>query len=255
MSNPLVSILLPVFNGERHVREALDSVLSQQYSNWELVIVDDCSTDSTPDILAEYAARDERIYVYRNAQNKRLPATINEAFARSNGSYITWTSDDNILEPNALSVMVRALDGNPGIDLVYCDVVYVGEDGRELGSRCTVASPRLLYFYNTVQACFMYRRHVQEQLGGYDTDLFLVEDYDFWLRAYRSFAFLHLKGVAPYRYRFHAGSLTSQRQHDIREKACGLLKRELHSKELPISRRISAGIGFAYNYLRMLSAK
>ena len=69
----LISIVLPVYNGEKYLRESIDSVLRQTYKRWELIIVDDCSTDSSAEIAKEYTKRDERIYYYRNENNLRLP--------------------------------------------------------------------------------------------------------------------------------------------------------------------------------------
>lgn len=248
-----VSIILPTYNGSRFIREAVDSIVSQDFENWELVIIDDCSTDDTPSILAELAQADSRIHVYRNAENKKLPASINAGFSHTVGEYVTWTSDDNMLGSAALSTMVKELDSHPDVDLVYCDIAYIDQDGQPLFLPGGVGPVSLLYFYNTVQACFMYRRGLQEELGGYDESLFLVEDYDFWLRANRSHKIKHIKSkdTKLYLYRTHPGSLTSTRQHDIREKACMILKRELHSPELPFSRRALASLGYLYNSIQL----
>ena len=99
---PLVSIVLPVYNGEKYLRESLDSILAQTMEDWELIAVDDCSKDATPQILADYAASDSRIRVMRNAENQRLPRSLNIGFAEARGEFLTWTSDDNAYAPEAL---------------------------------------------------------------------------------------------------------------------------------------------------------
>ena len=76
----LISIVLPVYNGEKYLRESIDSVLNQTYRNWELIIVDDCSTDSSAKIAKEYTNKDKRIYYYRNENNLRLPRNLNKGF-------------------------------------------------------------------------------------------------------------------------------------------------------------------------------
>lgn len=255
MSQKRISILLPTYNGAQYVEQAIDSIRAQDYDNWELIVVDDCSTDTTPQLLAQIQSKDDRITVVRNEVNKKLPASINVAFEHSTGDYVTWTSDDNYFAPNALSLMASVLDTKPDVDLVYCSVNFIDQDGSVLSIPSSVGSARLLYFYNTIQACFLYRREVQESLGGYDESLFLVEDYDFWLRANRAHTFKHLKGVKPYYYRTHPNSLTSTRQHDIRVKACEILSREAKSSELSLGKRMLAACGYVYNSIRARTTK
>ena len=85
LQEPLISIVLPVYNGEKYLRESIDSILAQTMRDWELIVVDDCSKDATPAILAEYAARDRRIRVLRNEENQRLPRSLNIGFAETRG--------------------------------------------------------------------------------------------------------------------------------------------------------------------------
>lgn len=95
-AKPLVSIVLPVYNGQKYLRESLDSILAQTVQDWELIAVDDCSTDATPQILADYAARDSRIRIMRNAENQRLPRSLKtlallRRAARSSPGRVTTT--------------------------------------------------------------------------------------------------------------------------------------------------------------------
>lgn len=101
----LISIVLPVYNGEKYLRESIDSILAQTYKNWELLIVDDCSTDSSSEIAKEYVSKDRRIYYYHNENNLRLPRNLNKGFSLARGNYLTWTSDDNRFKPTALEKM------------------------------------------------------------------------------------------------------------------------------------------------------
>ncbi len=204
---PGVSIVLPTFNGRRYLREALDSCLAQTYADWELIIVDDASSDETPVIIAEYVARDPRISAIRNEANRQLPASLNVGFAVARGRYFTWTSDDNAYRPDALSRMVAALEADPALGLVYAGATTIGDDGYPTGQEPIVASAQLA-LRNVVGGCFLYRRTIHDALGGYDEGRFLVEDYDFWLRASMQFR-LALLDVDLYRYRRHGGSLTA----------------------------------------------
>lgn len=209
---PRVSIVLPVHDGARFLREAIDAVLGQTFADLELLIVDDGSTDGSPGIIAEAAARDARVCPLRHAENRRLPAALNTGFAAARGEYLTWTSDDNRYRPDALEALVAELDAHPEADVVYADYTRLAENGTARALR--VLGPEALVFENTIGACFLYRRRVHEALGGYREDLHTVEDYDFWLRAAACFALRPLHRDL-YVYRDHAGSLTAQQWERI----------------------------------------
>src|SRR3989338_4736656 len=117
--NPKASIVLPTHNGARYLRQSIDSCLSQTYKNIELIIVDDCSTDETPDIVR--SCNDPRIRYVRNKTNQRLPRSLNIGFALTTAEYLTWTSDDNQFLPEAIAVMLGFLMENESIDFVYAD--------------------------------------------------------------------------------------------------------------------------------------
>ena len=89
--NPLVSIVLPTHNGARYLEQAVQSCLDQTYRNWELIIVDDASTDETPALIARLVAADSRIRSIRNEVNQKLPGALNTGFAQARGEYLTWT--------------------------------------------------------------------------------------------------------------------------------------------------------------------
>ena len=104
-----VSVVLPVYNGAKRVSKAIESVLSQSYTNLELIIVNDCSTDNTMEVLRGYADKDSRIKVYENEVNQKLPRTLNNGFSHVEGDYLTWTSDDNTYKLNAIERRGRIL--------------------------------------------------------------------------------------------------------------------------------------------------
>jgi glycosyltransferase involved in cell wall biosynthesis len=206
-SLPLISIVLPTHNGARYLRDAIESCLHQTYANWELILVDDASTDDTPSLIAEYAARDDRIATLHNPVNRKLPGSLNVGFARARGELLTWTSDDNWYRPDALRAMAAFLEANPSVDLVYADFTLIDDEGAMTGKGW--AGPiEELPFRNSIGACFLYRRAVHECLGGYDEDLALVEDWDYWLRASTSFRLVRLREDL-YLYRCHKNSLTA----------------------------------------------
>ncbi len=223
---PQISIVLPVYNGAAYLELALQSVLAQSFTDFELICVDDCSTDATPDILADYAARDPRITVIRNTTNLKLPASLNHGFRHARGSWFTWTSDDNMLRPNMLSRLMEIAQKNTGYDIFHADFCLIDADGNP-GNRVTVDPAEELVFGNAIGACFLYRRDVDAAIGGYDENLFGVEDYDFWLRASRQFRFYQVHEDL-YCYRRHDASLTSARASAIHAMAAKIMERELH---------------------------
>lgn len=230
---PVVSVVLPVFNGERYLRQALDSILGQTFADFELIAVDDCSRDGTAAILAEYAARDARVSVHTNPANAGLPASLNNGFARARGDWLCWTSDDNILRPAMLERLLEAARTHPECAIVHSDYRLIDSDGTP-GALVRVDGAGDLLLRNTIGCSFLYRRDVDRVLGGYDEALFGVEDYDFWLRAARTFRFFTLHEDL-YLYRRHEGSLTSRRARQIHALVAKVRLREI--ERLPASPR------------------
>lgn len=205
---PLVSIVLPIYNGEKYMRESIESILSQTWTNWELIIMDDCSTDSTAAIAQEYGIADSRIHYYCNTSNLRLPKNLNAGFQLAHGEFLTWTSDDNVYLPNAIEKMVGCLLDN-GADFVFASYDTIDTSGNITGTvKVSEDSVCSLVGVNTVGACFLYSRKAQIDTGEYNPNYTLVEDFDYWQRMSVNYAPKVIKEVL-YRYRFHDGALTS----------------------------------------------
>lgn len=220
---PKVTIVLPTYNGSVFINDAIKSCIDQTFHSWELIIVDDASTDNTAEIAARYAGRDSRIRVYRHAENGKLPKALNTGFEHAHGTYLTWTSDDNLYKPEAIALLVQYLEDHPEVDIVYSDYTVIDESSRSV-SEVVVSDPETLALYNCVGPCFLYRREVQSKLRHYSEDLFLAEDFDFWTRAMRHFT------LSPfhrnlYIYRNHASSLTASRQKAVIEATARVLFR------------------------------
>jgi glycosyltransferase involved in cell wall biosynthesis len=202
-----ISVVLPVYNGEKFISDAINSILKQTHENFELIIVDDCSTDSTSIIISKFAALDTRIKIISNPINKKLPASLNIGHQSATGDFITWSSDDNLYKPNAFEEYLRLLQ-NSRSHIVYTDFDLIDDNGLVLKRR-NLSQPEYLINGNCVGASFLYKREVYETLKGYNEDLFLVEDYDFWLRALTTFKFNYVS-ESLYYYRSHGDSLSSQ---------------------------------------------
>ncbi len=215
---PKVSIVLPCYNGERFLSQSLDSVLAQTMTDWELIIVNDCSTDNTANIANDYARRDSRISVIHNETNQKLPKSLNIGFAAAHGEYLTWTSDDNIAKPNWLSTLVEYLDTHPSTDMVSANMDLIDENGVVFSvarQKCGANEFMQLACRCNVGAAFMYRKSIADLVGEYDVSMFCAEDYDYWIR-------IALKGRIDYiddniyMYRQNPGSLTATQQPRIK---------------------------------------
>ncbi len=210
---PLISIILPTYNGSEYLEQAIKSCLEQSYYNFELIIVDDASTDETSKIINRYLKTDDRVRSIRHKKNSKLPSALNSGFSLANGSYLTWTSDDNCYRPQAITEMVAFLETHQKVDIVYSDYTMIFEKNRQ-EKLVSVEKPETLWNGNCIGACFLYRNTVQEKLIGYAEDLNLVEDYDFWLRASACFKFQPLHKDL-YIYRSHQNSLTESYKERI----------------------------------------
>ena len=210
----LISIVLPVYNGEKYLRESIESVIAQTYENWELLILDDCSTDNTSVIAKEYEVKDKRIHYYRNEENLRLPRNLNRGFSLARGGFLTWTSDDNRYKPEALEKMYYALKADAGAQFVFASCRIIDGDGKEVEYiMVDESSQKRIVGMNPVGACFMYTRKAYEEIGEYNPELTLVEDFDYWQRLYANYGAVTIKDIL-YEYRWHGGALTSTMRKD-----------------------------------------
>ena len=127
-TKPRVSIGLPVYNGDRFLREALDSILAQTFTDFELIISDNASTDETSNICQEYAAKDSRIRYYRNPQNVGAAKNYNCVFELASGEYFKWAAHDDICAPEYLEKCVEILECEPTVVLCYSKTQIINED-------------------------------------------------------------------------------------------------------------------------------
>ncbi len=207
---PAVSVILTAHNYGRFLDQCIRSVLGQTFQDFEVVIVNDGSTDNTAAILERYAS-DSRIATF-SLQGVGLAATANHGIRRSHRRYVMRLDADDFLDPHALMVMVGALDSRPEIGLVYPDYYRVDEQGRFLGY---VRVPRVqegdrLLDNPPLAAGCVYRRSCFDAIGGYDESLRYQEDYDFWLRFTERFGAFGV-GLPLLNYRQHGGSMSRNR--------------------------------------------
>lgn len=204
--SPRVSVVLPTYNQAEYLPQALDGVFNQTWRDYELIVVNDGSTDDTPRILDEYRKRYSFTVIHQ--ENQKLPRALNTGFRLARGQYLTWTSSDNVMLPRMLEVLVDALDCHPQVGLVYADWETIDEHGVVIGTAQTFDFDRhLLMRMNYIKACFLYRRACQDVVGLYDPEYIHAEDWEYWLRISRSFQMMRVPQVL-YQYRVHSNSLT-----------------------------------------------
>lgn len=129
---PRVSVGMPVYNGDRFLKEALDVILAQTYEDFELIISDNASTDRTGEICKAYAAKDQRIKYYRNEQNIGVHRNYNRVFKLATGEYFRWAAHDDLCAPTSLERCVEVLERNPSVVLCYTKTKLIDESGKIL---------------------------------------------------------------------------------------------------------------------------
>lgn len=226
----LISIAIPAYNHERYIRDCLNSVLRQDYSNLELVVIDDGSRDATPHLIEEFIAAHRQRFsqvVFRSRPNRGVSYTSNECFACATGEWVHLLGSDDILKPDKVSRMQQAI-ADWGIDdlgLVFADADFIDAQGQVVPRTVKETFPpgpdrfacRRLFLANRIpNPTVAIRREAFVAVGGFDESLFL-EDWDMWLRLAARFPIARVPEVLA-SYRYHPGN-THQRATEMLE-AC-----------------------------------
>ncbi len=204
-----ISIIMTVFNRERYLERAVESVLAQTRRDFELLIWDDGSTDRSVEIARDYAKLDDRVRVTAYEHRGRTPA-LKAAIAETSGDYLGWVDSNDLLAPTALEETAAVLDAEPDVGLVYTDYVVIDESGRArgYGRRCRIpySRDRLLLDFMTFHFRLI-RRSVFDRVGGIDESFECAEDYDLCLRLSEAAEVRHVKKPLYY-YRSHRESVS-----------------------------------------------
>jgi glycosyltransferase involved in cell wall biosynthesis len=205
---PLVSVVLPTYNQASLLPEALESVRAQTYPHWELILVNDGSTDGTETVLSRY--HDPRFKIVTLPQNRGLPRALNEGFRRAQGDYVTFTSSDNLLHPQLLERLVEVLEEHSHIGVAYADYEEIGDRSRVI-SLAAVTPEDIAERGWSLGPAFLIRSSVLDEYGWppYDETLAGIEDTALWLDLSRRTLFHHVPQVL-YSYRRHPGQFSAQ---------------------------------------------
>jgi glycosyltransferase involved in cell wall biosynthesis len=216
---PKVSVCIPTFNGASYIRDALDSVLQQKYQDFEVVIVDNCSTDQTEILVMEISSRSENIFFFRNEQNIGLAENLNKCLELARGEYIKYLCVDDLLLPGCLEQMVTGLDSYPAVSLVCAGRISINESGRPFGLRRYSPSKEVIPGHKVISRCLfggnfigeptavMFRK--SDMLTRFRDDLPQLMDMEMWFRLLEKGELLNVE-TPLCSIRFHEGQMTRE---------------------------------------------
>lgn len=176
---PIVSIIIPCYNQAKYLSETLDSVLAQTYQDWECIIINDGSSDSTEDIAKKYCAEDSRFfYIYQD--NQGVVAARNNAISQSHGKYLLPLDGDDMIHKRYIEEAVKVIERDPKLKLVCCECEYIGDKTGRI--ELPKYSLETLCERNCFVCTSLFRRIDFDRIGGYKDNMKLgLEDWDFWL--------------------------------------------------------------------------
>ena len=209
---PEISVIMSVYNGEDYLEEAIDSVINQTFKDWELIIINDCSTDGTEEILNKYKEKDERIVVSPNEVNLKLPSSLNKAIDLAKGKYIARMDADDICLPDRLKKQYEFMESNPDIDLSSCRFMTLKNgtvsSGGGGGRWDRDAINALLLFTNPILHPGVIGKSEMLKKLKYDTSLTCTEDLEIWTRVAKEGYKMMIQGEYLMLYRLHDKQIT-----------------------------------------------
>lgn len=210
---PELSILMPVFNGARYLKYAIESLLAQTFTDFELVVVDDGSTDNSTEILASFS--DPRIRVLRNDCNRGIVYSRNRALAEAQGRYIAPFDADDVAHPRKFELQIRFLEEHPDYGMVGSWAYHIDEEGKLLKTRWrltarpeTIPAIQLFRAY-FIQSAVVYRREAMPE-GGYAMGFEIGEDYRMYFEVAKKYKTVNLPEYLLF-YRIHGESIQHRR--------------------------------------------
>lgn len=224
---PKVSVIIPTYNQSRYLCEAIDSVLAQSYKDFELIVVDDGSTDDTQEAVKHYGNKLQ--YVYQ--KNQGCPGAMNTGVRNSQGEYFAMLGHDDLWLPDFLATQVAVLDGNPELAFVSSGTHVIDDKGKNIGL-WNVGHFRKKSFSNLLKSNFIFhlttlvRRKHFDEVGQFDENLQTAQDYDLWLRLAKKFKF-ECTDIPLAKYRLHASNLSKNLDLNLQDHLSILKKAEI----------------------------
>lgn len=206
---PFVSVIIPTFNRAQVLGRALDSVFAQTFQNFEIVVVDDGSTDETPELLAAYGSR---VTVLAQA-NRGVSSARNRGIRASSGEYVAFLDSDDAWLPDKLTRQIAVLDQHPDIPLCHTEEIWIRRGVRvnqmkKHHKQGGYIFPACLPFCVISPSSAMLRRAVFDEVGDFDESLPACEDYDLWLRITKTYPVIFISDPLIVKYGGHADQLS-----------------------------------------------
>lgn len=207
-----VSVIIPVYNGEKYIYEAIDSILNQAYQDFEIIVIDDGSTDNTPKILKEYGSKIK----WKSQENKGQASAINEAIKMANGEYIALLDSDDVYLPNKLEIQISYLDRHQKIGLVYSNRYLINADGKIIGMRRSSRPDNILLLQENYipRSTVVHRKKCIDKVGMYDESISGNDDWDMWIRISEKFKMGYIDKPLV-KYRVHGKNISLTRPNRL----------------------------------------
>jgi glycosyltransferase involved in cell wall biosynthesis len=221
-SMPVVSCVIPVYKGEKYLEEAIQSCLSQTLRDIEVIVIIDSSPDKSEGIARKIASLDKRVQVLCHRENKGVAEAFNTGFSNAHGRFLTRLAQDDRWREDAFELMAGFLQKNPDVGLTYANQDLIDGSGKYISTIITAEGPKALSPRNRLGLCVMFRRSVWESTGKFDHKCDFSEDYDYWMRASRSFLFAKCRNESLLFFRYHENQnsiLGEKRQNRARHRA------------------------------------
>ncbi|MDG6218134.1 MAG: glycosyltransferase [Candidatus Thermoplasmatota archaeon] len=185
---PIVSVIMPVYNNEKYLRESIESILNQTYTNFEFIIIDDCSSDSSWDIIQIYSEKDPRIIPIKNEKNLKIPKTRNKGIKISKGKYIVVQDGDDVSCPDRIEKQVEFMEKHTEYGALGSNMYVIDSNSEVIGERIYINDfkkiKKAITRYNPIAQPSVIIRNslLKNEIGNYNEDLIRCSDYDLWIR-------------------------------------------------------------------------
>lgn len=184
---PLVSVIIPAYNAERYIARAIKSILVQTFKNFELIVINDASTDNVLKILKKYQRLDKRIHIINNKENLQIAASLNKAVRTAQAEIIARMDADDRSFPNRLELQYSFLKKNTDVAVVGADIVIIDEKGNPISKReyptTSKELKKVMFRYSPfAHPVVMFRKKIFLEFGGYDLKMVPCEDIDLWFK-------------------------------------------------------------------------
>ncbi len=203
---------MSVFNGEKFLRQSIDSILNQTFTDFEFLIIDDCSTDATLEIIQQY--NDPRIRFVKNEKNIGLTKSLNKGLTLANGEYIARMDADDISMPERFEKQMRFFDQNPETAVLGTWYAIINSKGDTIGERHfpdNLTMNDFLTGNKITHGSVIFKKAIITDLGGYHECFEYVQDYDLWLRVVKQYPIRNIPEIL-YQLRFHDDSIASKKR-------------------------------------------